>query len=183
MRTEALPLPFNEAETGTRLARRVTRPTLDTSQTFWSLGDWRLVAQATTGSVLPGMDRLVRRIREWTGWSARRLAEVTGTSHTTILGVEGGRPLVDGHSGELRRRLRETHDVIERLFVIAERNRDALTQLLEAGSPGDSALDALKSDKPTLAYLAAVEALRPRPQGLLTGRRPRQSGGSAPLHD
>jgi hypothetical protein len=37
--------------------------------------------------------------------------------------------------------------------------------------------------RPEEAYLAAIDALRPRPTGMLTGSRPRRSGATAALHD
>jgi hypothetical protein len=130
------------------------------------------------------MQHVVRQIRDWTGWSSRRLAEVVDTSHTTILGVENGRPLVGGHSGDLRDRLTDTHEVIERIWALAGSDPNLMRRLVETAPPGQrSAIAELAAGDPDRAYLAALEVLRPRTPGLLVGDRPRQRGATVALHD
>ena len=181
---ESTPTLYEEALRGEPLARVIFPERLNTHASFWNLGDWRIVLPAPLARPSPGVQRIVRQLREWTGWSARRLAEVVGTSHTTILSVENGRPLVGGHSGDLRDRLTDAHAVIERVHLLAGRDPDMLTRLLETAPPGGTAaIVELEAGEPGRAYLAALEVLRPRTPGLLVGDRPRRSGGSAALHD
>jgi len=175
---------YDEALRGEPLDRAIFPPPLDTGAPFWTLGEWRLIFPTSVPRLAPGMQRVVKQIREWTGWSARRLADVVGSSHTTILNVENGRPLVDGHSGDLRRRLTDTHDVIERIYVLAGRDPGTVTLFMETAPPGRrAAIDELQKGEPARAYLAAIDVLRPRTPGLLVGDRPRQRGGTAALHD
>ncbi len=117
-------------------------------------------------------------------WSSRQLARVLGTSHTTVLNAEAGRPLLALRSGDLRRRVGEVHDVVERVHLLAERDAGATSRLLAtAPSRGQSAVDALRAGRPETSYLAAIDALTPRPTGMLTGSRPRRSGATVALHD
>ncbi|MGO9790872.1 MAG: hypothetical protein ACLP8S_15660 [Solirubrobacteraceae bacterium] len=101
-----------------------------------------------------------------------------------VLNAEAGRPLLALRSGDLRRRVGEVHDVVERDHLLAEQDPGATSRLLAAApSRGQSAVDALCAGRPETAYLAAIDALRPRPTGMLTGSRPRRSGATAALHD
>lgn len=135
-------------------------------------------------SSAPEVSRLVSEIRNRTGWSARRLAEIVGTSHTTIFRIENGSRLVPGHSGELRRRLSEVGEVIARVYVIADRDQETTSRLLDEATPsGQSAVEFLQEDQPARAYLSAIDVARPRPPGLLVGTRPRRAGATAPLHE
>ncbi len=177
------PTLYDQAIRGEPFARPVFPEHLNTRASFWTLGEWRIILPATAPLATPGMERIVKQIREWTGWSARRLADVVRTSHTTILSAENGRPLIGGHSGDLQRRLIDVHGVVERIHLLAGRNSKALARLLETGSPETSAIEELEADHPARAYLAAIEVLRPRTPGLLVGDHPRQSGGTAALHD
>ena len=177
------PTLYDGAIRGQPLARTIFPEPLNTGASFWTLGEWHIILPAPLPLAAPGVEHMVKQIREWTGWSARRLADVVGTSHTTILGVENGRSLVGGHSGDLRRRLVDTHGVVERIYLLAGRNPDAMARLLETGPPGRTAIDELHGDEPARAYLAAIEVLQPRTTGLLVGDQPRQRGGTAALHD
>ena len=132
----------------------------------------------------PDVQRTISDIRAWTNWSSRQFAAVLGTSHTTVLNAEAGRPLSALRSGDLRRRIGEVHDVVERVHLLAERDAGATSQLLAtAPCEGQSAVDALRAGRPETAYLAAIDALRPRPIGMLTGSRPRRPGATVALHD
>lgn len=175
---------YDDALRGEPLQRTVFPPPLNTLTSIWTLGEWPLVLPASTPRPAPEVQRVAKQIREWTGWSARRLAEVLATTHTTILGVENGRALVGGHSGDLRRRLMDAYDVIQRVVVLAGHDPGAITRLLETAPPGRrAALAELQADKPARAHLAAIDVLRPQTPGLIVGDRPRSSGGSAALHD
>src|SRR4051794_22825446 len=75
-------------------------------------GERRIEIPSSTPGPTPELRRLVWELRARTGWSARQLARVLGTTHTTINRVENGGRLVRGHSGELRRRVSDAHDVV-----------------------------------------------------------------------
>jgi hypothetical protein len=178
------PTIYDEALFGEPLGLPVRQQKLDTNRRFWIVGEWSLVLPTTVVRRGPDVQRMISDIRAWTNWSSRQLARVFGTSHTTVLNAEAGRPLSALRSGDLRRRVGEVHDVVERVHLLAERDADATSHLLAtAPSQGQSAVDALRARRPETAYLAAIDALRPRPTGMLTGSRPRRSGATVALHD
>lgn len=175
---------YDEALRGEPLERVVFPAPLNTGTSLWTLGECALIVPPPIPRPAPEMQRIARHLMEWTGWSAHRLAEVLGTSHTTVLGIKGGRPLVDGRSGDLRRRLTDAHDVIERVYLLANRDPDTVARLLDTASAGrKTAIEEMQAGEPARAYLAAIDVLRPRAPGLLVGNRPRQGGATAPLHD
>jgi transcriptional regulator with XRE-family HTH domain len=174
---------YDTAIHGEPLQRAVFPPPLNTHSSFWTLGGWPIVLPAPDLQPAPSMQQVVRQIRQWTGWSTRRVAEVLETSHTTIRAVENGRALVGGHSGDLRRRLAEAHEVVERVFLLAGRDPARVATILESASPGHrSAAEELRTRNPARAYLAVVDVLRPRRPGLVVGDRPRRDGATAALH-
>jgi transcriptional regulator with XRE-family HTH domain len=185
--TTLAPTIYDRALWGEPLPQIVrNRPPLETvREGWWTIGQWHIWIPDPELSPAPEVQRFVSEIRDRTGWSARRLAEIVGTSHTTILQIENGRRLITGHSGDLRRRLSHAHDLVARIYIVAGRDQAATAQLLEETPPasGQSAVDLLQSDEPARAYLAAIDVARPRPPGLLVGTRPRRDGATAPLHE
>jgi transcriptional regulator with XRE-family HTH domain len=178
------PTIYHEALFGEPLGLPVRHRTLDTNRPFWIVGEWFVVLPTTVVRRAPDVQRMISEVRAWTGWSLRQLARVLGTSHTTVLNAEAGRPLLALRSGDLRRRVNEVHDVVERVYLLSERDASTTSHLLAtAPRRGQSAVDALRAGRPEKAYLAAIDALRPRPTGMLTGSRPRRSGATAALHD
>lgn len=133
----------------------------------------------------PRLQRIIREVRYRTGWSARRLAEVVGSSHTTILNAENGRPLISGHSGDLGQRLVEIHDLVERVYLLVDRDPERTASALATAPPGrSSAVEELKAiGDPSRAYLAVLDSLRPRRPGLLIGSRPWRDGPTTALHE
>ena len=160
--------------------------TLNTERSFWTVGDWALILPRAMVRRAPEVQRMMVDVRGWTGWSARQLAAALGTSHTTVLNAEAGRPLIAVRSGDLRRRVGDLHGLVQRVHLLADRDPSTTARVLvttpAAGRSG-SPLDAIAAGYPDKAYLAAIDVLRPRPAGLLTGSRPRQSGATAALHD
>lgn len=178
------PTVYEQAIYGEPLGRAVPDPLLDTSDRLWRIGDWPILVPVPEVRFAPEVQRAVVELRAWTGWSARRLADVLGTSHTTVLGIETGRQLVDGHSGDLDRRILDTYDVVHRVFLLAGQDSAASDRVLRsAGRDGRAAADDLRDQQPARAYLRAVDALRPRATGLLAGSRPRRDGATAALHE
>lgn len=177
---------YADAYFGEPLSLSVYRRTLNTEHFFWIVGDWTLILPRPVVRRAPEVQRMMVDVRGWTGWSARQLATVLGTSHTTVLNAEAGRPLIASRSGDLRRRVGDLHDLVQRVHLLANRDpattADVLATTPAAGRSG-SPLDALAAGYPDRAYLAAIDVLRPRPSGLLTGSRPRRPGATAALHD
>jgi hypothetical protein len=178
------PTIYDEALHGEPLGLRVRPRTLNTDRPIWTVGEWVLVLPATVVHHAPDVQRMITEIRAWTGWSKRQLATVLGTSHTTVVNAEGGRPLLEARSGDLRRRVASAHDLVRRVFLLAGRDAQTTAHVLGT-SPADgvSAVDALRSGNYERAYIAAIDALRPRPTGMLVGGRPRRSGATAALHE
>jgi hypothetical protein len=175
---------YEEVARGEPFDRVVLPPAINTDSALWTLGDWSLVFPAHEVLPAPDMQWAAKQVREWTTWSTRRLAEALGTSHTTVRAIESGRQLVEGHSGDLRRRLVATHSVIERVYVLANRDAVRTTAILDTTLPGQSSpVDELRSGHPNRAYLAAIDILRPRRPGLIVGDRPRRGGAPVALHE
>lgn len=179
------PALYEAAFRGEPLQRTVFPPPLNTHDTFWTIGYWPIGVPAVVSPAVPRLQRVIREMRERTGWSARRLAEIVGSSHTTIINAENGRPLVSGHSGDLRQRLVEAHDLVERVYILVERDPERTAAILATASTGRrSAVEELReTGDPGRAYLAALDAIRPRRTGLLVGNRPRRDGPTTALHE
>jgi hypothetical protein len=179
------PAFYEAAFRGRPLLRTVFPEPLNMHETIWTVGDWPIGVPPVVPQAIPRLQRVIKEMRDRTGWSSRRLAEVVGSTHTTILNAENGRPLVSGHSGDLRERLVETHDLIERVYVLVDRDPGRTAAVLGTSQPGQcSAVEELiQTGDPGRAYLAALDAIRPRRPGPLIGDRPRRDGPTTALHD
>lgn len=176
---------YDETLYGEPLEVPVRPRPLNTDRALWTVGEWALVFPDTPVHREPDVQRMISEIRGWTGWSKRQLAAVLGTSHTTVVNAEAGRPLVAARSGDLRRRVDDTHILVRRVFLLSGREPDATARILATprGDTGAAAIDALQAGNYERAYLAAVDALRPRPTGMLVSGRPRRPGATTALHD
>lgn len=179
------PALYEAAVRGEPLQRAVFPPPLNTNDDFWTLGDWPIKVPRPVPQVMPDLERIVKEVREWTGWSARRLADVVESTHTTILRAENGRPLMPGHSGDLRERLFDLHNLVERVFLVVGRDSERTAAVLSTSPPNRrSAADEFRATAdPGRAYIAAIDVMRPRRPGLLVGDRPRQDGPTTALHE
>jgi transcriptional regulator with XRE-family HTH domain len=178
------PTVYDDALLGEPLPCRVQPQILGRRGQFLIVGTWPITLPAVEIAPARDVQRMVSALRASTGWSARRLAEALGTSHTTVRAVESGRPIVAGHSGNLRQRITAAHDVVSRIFVIAGRDSTLTARAFEdAPQGGDAAINYLRRGDAARAYIAALDVLRPRTPGLLVGSRPRREGATAPLHD
>ncbi len=178
--------PIRQVAAPTRLDRAVSSPLFHIGQNrLWILGEWYVRLPALTVRPAPDVQRMTQELHDWTGWSARPLADVLGTSHTTVLAIQTGRPLTAGHSGDLRRRIVDAHAVVSRIFVLADHDRRRTAQALDtAPGHGLSARTLLGHGDPAKAYVAALDVLRPPAAGLLVGSHPSEPGrDTAPLHD
>ena len=157
---------------------------VDTSRQIWVIGDWPIKVpeqepiEALTSAIM------VRLIHDWTGWSIRHLAELLNTSHTTVGEIERGRPIYPQRSGDLEQRVEMLHKIVERLYLATDRNSELLRKICRTkASNGQSFNELIKSDRPEMAYVAALQILTPRSKGLLINERPKTGDATAALHD
>jgi hypothetical protein len=176
---------YEAALRGEPLQRPITQPAIDTRSPIWRVGGWAISLPPSPPRPVPEAARLIVLIRDRTGWSARRLAEILRVSHSTVRRIAGGQLPASAHSGDLPLRLRSTYAVVDRIYLLLTRDPDATARTLDDAPPGRrSPAEELRAGNPAEAYLAAIDLLQPpRPPGLLTGDRPRREGATAPLHD
>lgn len=164
----------------------VTAPVASPPASFEDLGGWWVQLPRVTSVRAPDTQKLIRDLRCWTSWATRATAEALATSHTTVQALEAGRPLMAARSGDLRRRLYELHELVSRLRLLADdeptRTRDLLCR---PDAHGLSPLAYLQEGQAAKAYLAAIDAVKPRRRaGLLVGDRPATPGtATSPLVD
>jgi hypothetical protein len=170
---------------GEPLLRPVPQPAIDTRGRIWLVGDWAVDVPSSPPRPIPEATRLIVLVRDRTGWSARRVGELLGVSHSTVLRISAGQQPKTAHSGNLPLRLRGVYDVVDRAYLLQHRDPAATARILEEAAPGRrSAVRELLDGNPAAAYLAVIDALRPaRPSGLLIGDRPKSDGATAPLHE
>jgi len=95
-----------------------------------------------------------------------------------------GRPLVDGDSEDLRRRLTDACELVECVFLLAGRDPERASTTFDTVPLGRrSTVDEPKAGEPGSAYLAAIDVLRPCRPGLVVGNWPRRGGATGALHE
>lgn len=127
----------------------------------------------------PALDfgEMARRLKRFTRWSDRALAEAIGTSHPTVAALLKGSPTAGSRNRHLLERLRDMHGVVSRIFLVASKDPRATVMALTSGNGGRCALEYLAQGEPEKAYLAALDALRPRPtDDYLVGTSPSEPG-------
>lgn len=130
------------------------------------LFDWWVATPKNVSRPAPQAQRLTRELLVWTGWSHRGLANVLAISHPTVSALEQGTS--PARVGDLFDRLVEAHEVVRRVHLIADRDPSRTRYLLSAPSAsGASAETLLAGRQPADAYLAALDAERPRRVGLM----------------
>lgn len=120
-------------------------------------------------SAAPRTQVLARSLRRQTDWSQRKLAKVLDTTHPTVRALEEGRS--SAQQDQLYDRLVGVHEVVDRIFVVADRDTRETNRLLSAlNSTGRSAVELLTTGDFAAAYLAALDAARPRRNsGMMNG--------------
>ena len=114
----------------------------------------------------PQAQRLTQELLVWTGWSHRSLANVLKISHPTVSALEQGTS--PARVGDLFDRLVEAHEVVRRVHLIAARDPSRTSHLLHTPSASGISAEALLARRqPAEAYLAALDAQRPRRVGPL----------------
>jgi len=140
-----------------------------------NLFDWWVRVPDRSAKPAPAVQRSVRDVLRWTGWSHRKFARVLGTTHPTVSALELG--TTTGSSID-RDRLEGVHEVVQRIHVLAGRERDETDRLLSTQPDGrPSAFDLLSESKAADAYLAALDVIRPRrTSGMMSGMWPATPG-------
>jgi hypothetical protein len=129
--------------------------------------------KAEAGSLPADAARMVTDVLAATGWSARTLADVIGTTHPTVRALLRGHFAAMPRNRDYQRRLKATYEIISRIFTLAGRDVGRTNTALRDQGRGPSAVDYLVQDRPNDAYLAAIRSLRPPPQDrLIIGSRP-----------
>lgn len=106
----------------------------------------------------------ISQVRELTGWSFRDLAEVLGTSHTTV-GKLANRGVVTARSQAAADRIEPLLEVLIRLAGALEPGRSLLSVLASPTTYGAYALELLKAGEWSRALLVGLDAARgPRPK-------------------
>ena len=128
------------------------------------LFDWWVETPEVVSRPAPQAQRLTQELLVWTGWSHRGLANVLEISHPTVSALEQGTS--PARVGDLFDRLVEAHEVVRRVHLIAARDPSRTSHLLRTPSAsGVSAETLLARRQPAAAYLAALDAQRPRRVG------------------
>jgi transcriptional regulator with XRE-family HTH domain len=131
---------------------------------------WILLPAEPADPVSP-LPRIFQEIRELTGWAQRDLADVLGTSHTTI-GRLGTLGRVTARSRATATRAAELHAVLVRLARVAA-GPESLVVALSKEQDDTTALDLLRDGQWSRAYTAALDAIRgPRPAMLGAAQAP-----------
>lgn len=120
---------------------------------------------------------MAKDLRSWTGWSLRALSDALNTTHPTMRQILNGVPQAGTRNKELLRRIEQAHEVVARIYIVADRDIRRTAIVLTATSPSGRAVEYLASGEPSKAYLAALDSLRPEKSGgMLVGSRPLQPG-------
>lgn len=132
------------------------------------------VIPAPIVSESPDVARKLQDLVRWSGWSNRVLGQIVGVSHPTIGNALSGKTGALSRREDAVRRLDAAHDMVERIFVLAGRDKSRVAEVLGAAdSNGMTAIEHLIAGNVTDAYLAAIRTMRPpRSGGMMVGRYP-----------
>jgi transcriptional regulator with XRE-family HTH domain len=111
------------------------------------------------------LPRLLREARAATGWSQREIADILGTSHTTVRRLErDGQVTV--RSREIAAKIPHLHAALVRLARVAG-SPEALATALVTPVGETTAADLLRDGNWPRAFTTAIDAIRgPRPEML-----------------
>lgn len=102
-------------------------------------------------------------IRDWTGFSNRRLAAALGTSHPTVAALLAGEGNLAGRP-DVRTRVSDLHSLCARLAPLVAHDPVQLRDLLDVSSGGTTVLDLAAGGRVADAYVIALRAVSPRDQ-------------------
>ena len=126
-----------------------------------------LVLPARVAPPVSTLPSLTRRCRSLTGWSTRELADVLGTSHTTVRMFEAsGRVTV--RSRDAAARVQPLLGVLSRLARVAGSQDRLALALATPLDTGEKPIDLLNRQEWARAFAVGLDVLRgPRPEMLM----------------
>lgn len=124
----------------------------------------QLLAMHTAWVQLPSTYAdLLRRVNKLTGWSFRDIAEVVGTSHTTVGKLANG-ALPTSRSADAAQRIEPMLDVLTRISRLAAPGSDLAAVLEQPAAGGETPREVLRSGQWSQALLSAMDVINgPRP--------------------
>lgn len=153
-----------QAEEGMVLFTLPPTPAKDIEQFLQGYTAWIQLPRETSEPV-SRLTRLLRESRATTGWSQREIAEVLGTSHTTIRRLEA-EGKVSIKSRDIAAKVPHLHAVLLRLARAAG-SPSALATALVTPIGDTTATTLLQEGQWTRAFTTALDAVRgPRPEML-----------------
>lgn len=106
---------------------------------------------------------LLRQVYDLTGWSFRDIAEVVGTSHTTVGKLANG-AAPTSRSADAAERIAPMLDVLTRISRLVAPGHDLAAVLEESTASGEKPRELLRSGDWSRALLAAMDVIHgPRP--------------------
>lgn len=151
-----------QTEDGTVLSTLPTAPAKDIEQFLQGYVAW-IQLPAAPAEPVSRLPRLLRDSRAATGWSQREIAEVLGTSHTTIRRLEADGK-VSIKSRDIAAKVPYLHAVLLRVARAAG-SPTALATALVTPVGETTAATFLREGKWTRALTTALDAVRgPRPE-------------------
>lgn len=142
-----------------------------------SVFNWWIDIAQPSARPIPDVRRRLSDIRRMTHWSDRQIAKAVGVSHPTIAAMFQGRL---GRVSN-RSRVADVHDLVRRIYSLCGENPEATDRVLAAPAPSPTPIVLVGEGQSTRAYLAAIERINPRQEGLMRGSRPADVGRSTSL--
>lgn len=106
---------------------------------------------------------LLRKVNALTGWSFRDIAEVVGTSHTTVGKLANG-AAPTSRSADAAERIEPLLDVLTRVSQLVAPGREMASVLEESTPDGETPLEVLRCGDWSRALLVAMDVINgPRP--------------------
>jgi transcriptional regulator with XRE-family HTH domain len=125
---------------------------------------------------------LLRQINELTGWSFRDIAEIVGTSHTTVGKLANG-AVPTSRSADAAERIAPMYDVLVRVSRLVAPGPDLAAVLEQSTADGESPREVLRSGEWSRALLTAMDVINgPRPARPQLRPGVRRERGTQELH-
>jgi transcriptional regulator with XRE-family HTH domain len=141
---------------------------------FRNVFTWWIMPPPPQVHASPQLAKRIREIKRFTNWSDRQLARALSVSHPTVAALAAGR---GPGRPETTVRIADVHDVVERIFLVCNRDPQLTDAILRADSNDEAnPVRLLRRNETAKAYLAALDRIHPRQPGMLTSRRTRTIG-------
>lgn len=125
---------------------------------------------------------MIREIRDWTGWSDRRLAVALGITHPTVAALAKGTSV--GRPADVEQ-IAALHDVVRQVYLLCGKDPSETDRVLASrGESGPHAFELVSKGEMVAGYLAALDVARPRSSHkMLSSRLPKAVPGTVPLYE